>query len=85
MEAAVRFANQAQFHPLEFLKALSEKLTIYEETKVLEVREHTVITNRGIITADNIIFATHYPITNVPGFYFARQHQERSYVLALKK
>ena len=85
VEAAVRFANQAQFHPLEFVKGLSEKLTIYEDTKVLEVREHTVITNRGTIIADNIIFATHYPITNVPGFYFARQHQERSYVLALKK
>lgn len=83
VEAAVRFANQAQFHPLEFLKPLTEKLTIYENTKVLEVKEHTVRTNRGMITAENIIFATHYPFVNVPGFYFMRQHQERSYVLAL--
>lgn len=85
VEAAVRFANQAQFHPLEFLKPLSEKLTIYEDTKVLEVKEHKVITNRGVIKAENIIFATHYPFVNVPGFYFLRQHQERSYVLALRK
>ncbi len=83
VKGAVRFANQAQFHPLEFLKPLVEKLTIYEDTKVLEVKEHTVHTNRGTITAENIIFATHYPFVNVPGFYFLRQHQERSYVLAL--
>lgn len=85
IKAAVRFAGQMQFHPLEFLKPLAEQLVIYENTKVLEVREHTVVTNGGTITADNIIFATHYPIVNVPGFYFARQHQERSYVLALKR
>lgn len=81
---AVCFENQAQFHPLRFIKYLAEKLTIYENTKVLSVKEHTVVTNQGTIHADNIIFACHYPITNVPGFYFLRQHQEGSYVLALK-
>lgn len=84
IKAAVRFANQAQFHPLEFIKALADKLEIYEDTKVLSVKEHKVLTNRGCIEADNIVFATHYPFVNVPGFYFLRQHQERSYVLALE-
>ena len=32
----------------------------------------------------HIIVATHYPLLNIPGFYFVRQHQERSYVLALE-
>ncbi len=85
IKAAVRFADQAQFHPLEFLGVLAEKLDIYENTKALEVKEHQVITNHGTITAENIIFATHYPFVNFPGFYFIRQHQERSYVLALKQ
>ncbi len=84
IKAAVRFANQAQFHPLEFLKALADKLEIYENTKVLSVKEHKVLTNRGCIEAEHIVFATHYPFVNVPGFYFLRQHQERSYVLALE-
>ena len=81
---AVKFHNQAQFHPLEFIRCLAEKLTVYENTKVLSVTKHNVYTNRGDIYADNIVFACHYPIVNVPGFYFLRQHQERSYVLALK-
>ncbi len=80
---AVRFEHQAQFHPLEFIKGIAEKLTIYEHTKVLEVDERFVITERGVIVADNVIFATHYPFPIVPGYYFLRQHQSRSYVLAL--
>ncbi len=80
----VCFENQAQFHPLKFVKHLVKGLTIYENTKVLKVKGHMVYTNRGNICAENIIFTTHYPLANTPGFYFLRQHQERSYVLALK-
>lgn len=81
---AVRFEHQAQFHPLEFIQTLAEKLTIYEHTKVLEVDERFVITDKHVIVADNVIFATHYPFPIVPGFYFLRQHQSRSYVLAIE-
>ena len=84
IEGAVCFQNQAQFHPLKFLKHLTKDMNIYENTKVLSVKGHSVVTDKGTIIADNIIFACHYPITNVPGFYFLRQHQERSYVMALE-
>lgn len=79
---AVKFENQAQFHPLEFLKAISENLTIFEHTRVHKVRRNKIHTDKGIVTADHIIFACHYPFANIPGFYFLRQHQERSYVVA---
>lgn len=81
---AVCFENQAQFYPLEFITALADKLTIYERTNAIFVHGHIIATNHGAIEAENIIFATHYPFVNVPGFYFLRQHQERSYVLALE-
>ena len=84
IEGAVCFQNQAQFHPLKFLKHLTKDMNIYENTRVLSVKGHTVVTDKGKVIADNIIFACHYPITNVPGFYFLRQHQERSYVMALE-
>lgn len=80
---AVRFANQAQFHPLRFLKALSEKLTVYEDTKVERVHGHRLVTNRGIVKANRIIFACHYPFLIAPGWYPLRMSQKRSYVLAL--
>ena len=81
---AVKFEGQVQFHPLEFIQAIAEKLTIYERTNVLEVDEHFVITDKHVIVADNVIFATHYPFPIVPGFYFLRQHQSRSYVIAIE-
>jgi len=83
-KSGVIFENQAQFHPLKFIKALSQKLTVYENTPVMSVKGHTVYTNRGKIEADHIVFATHYPFINMPGFYFMREHRERSYILALK-
>lgn len=84
VKAAVRFEEQAQFHPLKFLKNISSDLTIYENTMVHEIRDDLVITNRGRVTAEHIVVATHFPIINIPGWYFARMHQERSYVLALE-
>ena len=84
VNCAVRFDNQAQFHPLAFIKHLAKEVTIYENTKVLSVKGHTVYTEDKQIEADYIVFATHYPFINIPGFYFLRQHQERSYVMALR-
>ncbi|MBP3460528.1 MAG: FAD-dependent oxidoreductase [Lachnospiraceae bacterium] len=83
VKGAVCFQDQAQFHPLLFVKEIAKELTIYEKTKVLSVRGHKIETEGGTVTAEHIVFATHYPITNLPGFYFLRQHQERSYVLAV--
>lgn len=80
---AVRYAGQARFHPLKFLKAAAEGLEIYEHTMVNEVEGNRIITEHGTVEAENIVFATHYPIMNRPGYYFLRMHQERSYVVAL--
>ena len=83
VEGAVCFEDQAQFEPLAFVKHISQELEIYEDTRALSVRGDVIETDHGNVTADHIVFATHYPFINVPGFYFLRQHQERSYVLAL--
>lgn len=84
IKGAVKFNNQGQFNPLKFLKNISEDLIIYENTRALEVKDNLVVTNRGDITANSIVIATHYPIINIPGYYFMKMHQERSYVIALE-
>lgn len=81
---AVTFQNQAQFHPLKFLYSLSEHLVIYEHSPVYKVEENTAYTKSGTVKAEKIIFTCHIPFLNFPGAYFARIHQERSYVLALE-
>lgn len=81
---AVRFARQAQFHPLQFLAALAKDMEIYEHTMATAVGRGEVLTPCGTVRAKAVVLATHFPIINVPGFFFMRMHQERSYVLALE-
>lgn len=81
---AIRFANQAQFHPLKFLGGIVKGLNIRENTAVRELKGHTVTTDWGRVTADKIIVATHFPFINKHGSYFMKLYQHRSYVLALK-
>lgn len=84
IRGAVYFENQAQFSPLKFISAIAKDLNVLEHTEVLSVKGQRVITKEQVFTAEKIVMATHYPFRNVPGFYFLRQHQERSYVLALE-
>ncbi len=81
---AIKFPNQAQFNPLRFLSFISKGLTIYEKTKVIEIRGKRAITEKAKITADYFIVATHFPFMNKFGGYFVKLYQERSYVLALQ-
>lgn len=81
---AVKFSNQAQFHPLKFISAISKGLHIYERTPVRELIGATAVTDRGKITARNIIVATHFPFLNKHGSYFIKLYQRRSYVIALE-
>lgn len=84
LSSALRFDNQAQFHPLKFIKAIAEDITIYENTMVTEIHDKTIFTKGGKVHAEKIVMATHYPFINTPGYYFMRMHQERSYVIALE-
>lgn len=81
---AVAFENQAQFHILKFLAAICPGLNLFEGTKVQELTPHRAKTERGTITADKIIIATHFPMLNKHGLYFLKLYQHRSYCLALE-
>ena len=84
VKASVRFPNQATFNPLKFIKGIIKPLKIYENTRVREVEDDKVITEGGVVLANHIVVATHYPFINIPGYYFLRMHQERSYVIGLE-
>lgn len=95
IKAAIRFDNQAQFHPRKFLIPLAKKIAddgiqIYEQTRIVDIEEsdadeYVLITNKGNkVTASNVIIASHYPCYNKHGLYFSRIYPERSYVVAIK-
>lgn len=81
---AVKIKEQAQFHPLKFIAAVSEGLQIYENTRVMEIEGHIARTEKYSITADAIIVTTHFPCFNLHGSYFLKMYQDRSYVIALE-
>mgnify|MGYP003299401590 FL=1 len=82
---AIRFKNQAQFNPLKFVSHIAKDLNIYENTKVIEIRDDIAITNRGNIKAEIFIVATHFPFMNKHGAYFVKMYQHRSYVIAIDR
>lgn len=80
---AVRFPNQAQFHPLKFLYSVAKGLNIYEHTFVREMVGTTAVTDHGRISAKKVVVTTHFPFINKHGSYYLKLYQHRSYVLAL--
>lgn len=85
---AIRFPDQAQFHPLRFLAKIAENLHVFEHTRVRELKKLktgiTAVTSGGTVTANRVVVATHFPFINKHGAYFIKQYQHRSYVIALE-
>jgi glycine/D-amino acid oxidase-like deaminating enzyme/nitrite reductase/ring-hydroxylating ferredoxin subunit len=90
--AAVRFDDQAEFHPRKYLLALAERLTgggseLYERSHAVEVDADgdgvTVKTPGGHVTAGHAVVASHYPFLD-RSLSFARVHPQRSYAIACR-
>jgi glycine/D-amino acid oxidase-like deaminating enzyme/nitrite reductase/ring-hydroxylating ferredoxin subunit len=72
VQGAVRYENQAQFHPGRYLVALSEEFvrrggTIVEETTVREIHDGepcTIVTDGPTIRAREVIVAANVPVNN---------------------
>ncbi len=84
------FTGQAQFHPRKYVVGLAKTLdhpnAIFEKTRVLDISEgtpHTLITENGKVTANQVIVTSHFPFINRNGLYFIKMHTERSYIIGL--
>lgn len=85
VKEALVMKNQASFNPLKFVKFITNNLRIYEDTKMIKINNNVVITENGNkIKTKKIVIATHFPIIDNEGYYFIKQHQSKSYLLALK-
>ena len=73
---ALGIKNQAQFNPLKLLTSLSAGLEVYENSFIYKLDDN--------IDAKHIILTTHFPLVNIPGLYFLKLYQHRSYVIAVE-
>ncbi|MDQ3110163.1 MAG: FAD-dependent oxidoreductase [Bacteroidota bacterium] len=85
----LRFANQAQFHPLNYIRTLATAIIthggkIFTETHAAEIDESGILTKEGFrIDAKHIVIATNAPINNkfiIP----IKQSAYRSYLIGAR-
>ncbi len=90
VQGAVRFENQAMFHPRKYCLALAELIPgdgsfVFEMTRATKVEEGSpceVATRHGSIQAQHVVLATQIPFMDRGGF-FAKTSPSRSYALGV--
>lgn len=89
--AAMEFSGQAQFHPCRYVAGLAQSLAaagcwVFEDTRVTEIDDGKpcrVMTEHGVITARDVVMATHMPI-GMTGMYFAKAFPYAEPVIAAR-
>ena len=76
--AAMRWDDQAQFHPVRYVKGLAATLAgdgghVFEQSRVTDWAANCVSTEAGKVTARHIVMATHLPLGQT-GFFYAETH-----------
>lgn len=72
--AAVRFDNQAQFHPVRYVAGLAASIPgdgchVFEGSRVVDWEPTRVVTDHGTVAARHVVMATHLPLGQVGGYY----------------
>jgi glycine/D-amino acid oxidase-like deaminating enzyme/nitrite reductase/ring-hydroxylating ferredoxin subunit len=87
--AAVRLDDQAEFHPLRYLRGLAAGIDaggqrIYEDSRAVAVDGDRVVAESGAaLVADRVVVATQIPFLD-RGLFFARAHVQRSYAVSVR-
>ncbi|HWT30225.1 MAG TPA: FAD-dependent oxidoreductase [Propylenella sp.] len=74
VRAAMRFDNQAQFHPTKYVAGLArtipgEGCEVFENSRVVDWDPTRIATDRGSVTARHVVMATHLPLGQIGGYY----------------
>ena len=89
---AVKFTDQAQFDPVAYLRALAARFVelggeLFEHSPATGVSDgdpcEVEVRGGHRVRAGHVAVTTHFPFLD-RGLYFARQHPERSYVVACR-
>lgn len=90
---ALIMKDQAQFHPLKYLKPLVDQVTkmggqIFEKTTAVDIKKDkqpVVLTrHQEKVTANHVIICSHFPFYEGFGLYSAKMYAERSYAIVAK-
>lgn len=82
---SLRFPNQAQFHPMKYIKGLCQYIIdnggeIFTETHAEGIHKNGVRSRDFVIQAEHIVVATNTPVNNFVTMH-TKQHPYRTYVI----
>jgi glycine/D-amino acid oxidase-like deaminating enzyme len=78
---AIEFKNQGQMNPMKLIKALSNGLNIFENTKIIKIKNNCAYTENNKINAKSIVVATGFPFMKLKGLYSLKMYQNKSFVI----
>jgi len=76
--AAMRWEDQAQFHPIRYVKGLAltipgEGSHVFERSRVIDWDPHRIATDAGTVHARHVVMATHLPLGQI-GLFHIENH-----------
>ena len=83
--ASLRFPDQAQFHPMKYLRGLANYIvrnggSIYTETHVEGITRNGIRSKEFAVQAEHVVVATNTPVNNYVTMH-TKQHPYRTYVI----
>ena len=78
---ALEFENQGQMNPTKLANVLIEDLEIYENSRVIKIKNNIAYTSENKVNFDNVIVCTGYPFLKLKGLFFMKMNQEKSHVI----
>ena len=84
--AAMRWDDQAQFHPVKYVAGLAATIPgegshVFEGSRAIEWEPTRVVTESGTVSARHVVMATHIPLGQV-GMYYAMAYPHAEAVIA---
>jgi glycine/D-amino acid oxidase-like deaminating enzyme/nitrite reductase/ring-hydroxylating ferredoxin subunit len=88
IRAAIRFENQAHFHPVKYIVGLARSVDgdgchVFENSRVIDWSPTRIETSHGSVAARHIVMATHLPLGQV-GLYYSRAYPYAEPAVAAK-
>ena len=85
---SLHYPNQGQFHPMKYLKGLTEAFIrlggkVYTETHVNDIKEKELKANGFVVNANHIVVATNSPVNDRVTMH-TKQYPYRTYVVGVK-
>lgn len=74
VRAALRFDDQAQFHPVKYVAGLARTIPgdgchVFEDSRVTEWETDRIVTAAGSVRARHVVMATHLPLGKIGGLF----------------